>query len=161
MIVARRTAQIVLPHLRDVPPLPAHLNIRDLRLWILARHRAVDLPALLDAAWAHGIAVFHFSPLPFAGRKFAGMAYYEDKRPIVILATGYDAPPRVAFYLAHEIAKARAYEREHRVHAGTVRNVTESRNRKSPSKQAAKPLRALLKMAEPTGLEPATSTVTG
>ena len=180
MIVARRTAQIVLPHLRDVPPLPAHLNIRDLRLWILARHRAVDLPALLDAAWAHGIAVFHFSPLPLAGRKFAGMAYYEDKRPIVILATGYDAPPRVAFYLAHEIAhilrghvkpggamladadfdrraedkeereadgdalelltgerqpafptiygmtaaklapKARAYEREHRVHAGTV-----------------------------------------
>jgi hypothetical protein len=78
--------------------------VGDLRSWILARHRVVDLPALLDAAWAHGIAVFHFSYLPTAGRKFAGMAYYEDKRPIVILATGSDAPPRVAFYLAHEIA---------------------------------------------------------
>jgi IrrE N-terminal-like domain len=104
MIVARRTARIVLPHLRDVPPLPAHLAARDLRSWILARHRLVDLPALLDAAWEHGIAVFHFSTLPTPGRKFAGMAYYDDKRPIVILATGSDAPPRVAFYLAHEIA---------------------------------------------------------
>ena len=104
MIVARRTAAIVLPHLRDVPPLPAHLSVGDLRTWILARHRVVDLPALLDAAWAHGIAVFHFAPLPSAARKFAGMAYYEGKRPVVIIATGYDAPPRVAFYLAHEIA---------------------------------------------------------
>lgn len=104
MIVARRTVGIVLPHLRDVPALPAHLAVGDLRTWILARHRVVDLPALLDAAWAHGIAVFHFAPLPAAAKKFAGMAYYEGKRPVVILATGYDAPPRVAFYLAHEIA---------------------------------------------------------
>lgn len=103
MIVARRTAATVLPHLRDVPPLPAHLSVGDLRKWLLARHRLVDLPALLDAAWAHGIAVFHFAPLPTAARKFAGMAYYEEKRPVVILATGYDAPPRLAFYLAHEI----------------------------------------------------------
>ena len=104
MIVARRTAAIVLPHLRNVPPLPAHLSVGDLRTWILTRHRVVDLPALLDAAWAHGIAVFHFAPLPSAARKFAGMAYYEGKRPVVIITTGYDAPPRVAFYLAHEIA---------------------------------------------------------
>ena len=104
MIVARRTAAIVLPHLRGVPPLPAHLSVGDLRAWVLARHRVVDLPALLDAAWAHGIAVFHFAPLPSAARKFAGMAYYEGKRPVVIIATGFDAPPRVAFYLAHEIA---------------------------------------------------------
>ena len=104
MIVARRTVGIVLPHLRDVPALPAHLTVGDLRKWILARHRVVDLPALLDAAWAHGIAVFHFAPLPTAAKKFAGMAYYEGKRPVVILATGYDAPARVAYYLAHEIA---------------------------------------------------------
>ena len=103
MIVARRTVGVVLPHLRDVPALPAHLGVGDLRTWILARHRVVDLPALLDAAWAHGIAVFHFAPLPAAAKKFAGMAYYEAKRPVVILATGYDAPPRAAFYLAHEI----------------------------------------------------------
>ena len=63
-----------------------------------------DLPALLDAAWMHGIAVFHFSPVPSAAKFFAGMAYYEGKRPAVILATGYDALPRVAFHLAHEIA---------------------------------------------------------
>ncbi|MEI9960076.1 MAG: ImmA/IrrE family metallo-endopeptidase [Limisphaerales bacterium] len=64
----------------------------------------MDLGGLLEACWAHGIAVFHFSPLPSAAKKFAGMAYYEGNRPVIVLASVYDAPPRQAFYLAHEVS---------------------------------------------------------
>lgn len=31
------------------------------------------------------------------------MAYYEGDRPVIVLASGYDSPPRQAFYLAHEV----------------------------------------------------------
>jgi hypothetical protein len=103
MIVARNLAALVLPHLRDVPPLPANLTAATFRQSILARHRTVDLAGLLEACWTHGIAVFHFAPLPSASKKFAGMAYFEGTRPVVVLASGYDAPPRMAFYLAHEV----------------------------------------------------------
>lgn len=104
MIVARNLVALVLPHLRNVPALPANLTADAFRKWILARHKTVDLAGLVEACWAHGIAVFHFAQLPSASKKFAGMAYFEGNRPVVILASGYDAPPRLAFYLAHEVA---------------------------------------------------------
>jgi hypothetical protein len=104
LIAARNAVALVLPHLRNVAPLPANLTVGDLRRWILARGATVDLGALVEACWVHGIAVFHFAPLPTAAKKFAGMAYYEGNRPVIVLASGYDAPPRLAFYLAHEIS---------------------------------------------------------
>jgi Zn-dependent peptidase ImmA (M78 family) len=103
IIAARNAVSLVLPHLRNVPPLPANLTAAELRRRILATNRAVDLGALAEACWTHGIAVFHFAPLPKAAKKFAGMAYYEGDRPVIVLASGYDAPPRQAFHLAHEI----------------------------------------------------------
>jgi len=103
MIVARNLVALVLPHLRNVPPLPAKLTAGAFRQSILARRQNVDLAGLLEACWTHGIAVFHFAPLPSSSKKFAGMAYFEGTRPVVVLATGYDAPPRLAFYLAHEV----------------------------------------------------------
>jgi hypothetical protein len=103
LIAARNAVALVLPHLQGVPPLPANLTVAALRKWILARNATVDLGGLLEACWGHGIAVFHFSPLPTAAKKFAGMAYYEGNRPVIVLASGYDSPPRQAFYLAHEI----------------------------------------------------------
>lgn len=103
LIAARNAVSLLLPQLRDVPPLPANLTAADLRRWILARQRAIELSGLVEACWAHGIAVFHFAPLPAIAKKFAGMAYFEGNRPVIVLASGYDAPPRQAFYLAHEI----------------------------------------------------------
>lgn len=103
LIAARNAVALLLPHLRDVPPLPANLTPAALRRWILTRRGIVDLGALVEACWEHGIAVFHFAPLPTSAKKFAGMAYYEGARPVIVLASGYDAPPRLAFYLAHEI----------------------------------------------------------
>lgn len=103
LIAARNAVALLLPHLRGVPPLPANLTPAGLRKWALAKCGTVDLGALVEACWTHGIAVFHFAPLPTAAKKFAGMAYYEGDRPVIVLASGYDAPPRQAFYLAHEI----------------------------------------------------------
>ena len=104
LIAARNAVGLVVPHLQGVPPLPANLTVGELRKWILARNATVDLGALVEACWAHGIAVFHFSPLPTAAKKFAGAAYYEGNCPVIVLASGYDAPPRQAFYLAHEVS---------------------------------------------------------
>lgn len=102
MVAARNAVSLLLPHLQGVPPLPAKLTAAGFRRWILARRRLVDLAGLAEACWRHGIAVFHFAPLPTAAKRFAGMAYFEDNRPVIVLASGYDAPPRLAFYLAHE-----------------------------------------------------------
>lgn len=103
LIAARNAVALVLPHLQDVPPLPANLTPAALRRWVVTGQGIVDFGALVQACWAHGIAVFHFAPLPTAAKKFAGMAYYEGDRPVIVLASGNDAPPRMAFYLAHEI----------------------------------------------------------
>jgi hypothetical protein len=104
MVAARNTVRIALPFLRRLPPLPANLTPLTLRKWVLGRNSTVDLAGLLEACWAHGIAVFHYSPLPTASKKFAGMAYYEADRPVIVLASGYDEPARLTFHLAHEVA---------------------------------------------------------
>src|SRR5687767_10289506 len=49
MIVARNSVALVLPHLRDVAPLPANLTAAAFRKWILARFKTVDLAGLVEA----------------------------------------------------------------------------------------------------------------
>lgn len=104
MVAARNAVRLVVPYLRDLPAMPANLTAAGLRKWILERNPTVDLGGLLDASWTHGIAVVHFAPLPTEAKKFAGMAYYEGDRPVIVLASGYDEPARLAFHLAHEVA---------------------------------------------------------
>ena len=43
IIAARNAVALALPHLRDVPALPANLTASELRHWILARNRTVDM----------------------------------------------------------------------------------------------------------------------
>lgn len=104
MVAARNAVRLVVPNLQHLSPLPANLTAAALRKWVLERNSTVDLGGLLEACWAHGIAVFHFAPLPTEAKKFAGMAYYEGDRPVIVLASGYDEPARLAFHLAHEVA---------------------------------------------------------
>jgi hypothetical protein len=104
MFVTVNSIRPILAELQDVPPMPANLTAAAFRNWVLERNGTVDLAGLVEACWASGIAVFHFHPLPKGSKKFAGMAYYEGTRPVIVLGTGYDAPPRLAFYLAHEIS---------------------------------------------------------
>ncbi|MBN9691870.1 MAG: hypothetical protein J0M24_16640 [Verrucomicrobia bacterium] len=104
MVAARNAVRMVMPHLQNLSPLPANLTAVALRKWVLERNPTVDLGGLLDACWSHGIAVFHYGPLPAAAKKFAGMASYEGDRPVVVLASGHDEPARLAFHLAHEVS---------------------------------------------------------
>ncbi len=103
IVVARRTVALAISQLHGFPVFPAHLSAAALRSSILKSYPVVDFAGLVKAAWAHGIAVFHFKEWPLEAKKFAGMAYYEGNVPVVVIASGYDAPPRLAFYLAHEI----------------------------------------------------------
>lgn len=103
IIVTRRIVALAVEQLQHMPAFPAHLTAADLRQSILKSYPVVDFAGLVKAAWAHGIAVFHINDWPDGAKKFAGMAYYEGKVPVIVLASGYDAPPRLAFYLAHEI----------------------------------------------------------
>ena len=103
IVVARRTVALAVAQLQEMPAFPAHLTAANLRASILKNYPVVDFAGLVKAAWAHGIAVFHFKDWPTNAKKFAGMAYYEGKVPVIVIASGYYAPPRLAYYLAHEI----------------------------------------------------------
>ena len=103
IVVARRTVALAVAQLQGMPAFPAHLTAANLRASILKNYPVVDFVGLVKAAWAHGIAVFHFKDWPIGAKKFAGMAYYEGKVPVIVIASGHDAPPRLAYYLAHEI----------------------------------------------------------
>lgn len=103
IVVARRTVQLAVSELKGLPAFPANLEAADVRSFILRTYPVVDFAGLVKAAWAHGIAVFHFNQWPKGARKFAGMAYYEGKIPVIVIASGHDAPPKLAYYLAHEI----------------------------------------------------------
>jgi Zn-dependent peptidase ImmA (M78 family) len=103
IVIARHTVALAVAELRDIPPFPAQLTAADLRAFILKTYPVVDFAGLVKAAWAHGIAVFHFREWPRGAKKFAGMAYYEGKTPVIVIASGYDMPPKLAFYLAHEL----------------------------------------------------------
>jgi Zn-dependent peptidase ImmA (M78 family) len=104
MIAARRAVALLLPHVRQGPQLPAKLTALEIRRRIQKKRSPVDLAGILDVCWEVGIAVFRFNPLPSKTRKFAGMAYFEGGRPVIVLASGYDSPPRLAFHLAHELS---------------------------------------------------------
>lgn len=63
----------------------------------------VDLDALLEFAWASGIAVLHLSKLPKQLKKFSGLAMFAGNAPVVVLGSPRDGAPWLAFHLAHEI----------------------------------------------------------
>lgn len=104
MVAARNLVRVLLPHLPPISNPPAGLSAVDFRARILACGCPVDLAGLVHVCWESGIAVFHLGTFPQHAKKFAGMAYYEGRRPVIVLGSGYDAPPRLAFYLAHEVA---------------------------------------------------------
>ena len=71
---------------------------------ILTRCTCVDLRGLVDFCWDSGIAVVHLGELPKKSKKFSGMALFCKSRPFIVLASGRDSPPWLAFHLAHELA---------------------------------------------------------
>lgn len=74
-----------------------------IRQEILNHRPCVDLAGLLEWCWGHGIIVISLSQLPRHTKKFSGIAMLCADRPVIILASGRDSPPWLAFHLAHEL----------------------------------------------------------
>lgn len=103
LVLAQRVAAAVTQALGEVPPFRRTRSADQMRKAILARHELVDLESLLDEAWRCGVAVMHMAELPRGGKKFDGMAMFCGKTPVIVLASGRDGPPWIAFHLAHEL----------------------------------------------------------
>lgn len=103
ILVAERAAIAIAGSLQGVPRFEGGLSAASLRKAILETRRVVDLESLLHFAWEHGVAVIHVSQLPSASKRFSGMALFCKGLPVVVLASGRDSPPWIAFHLAHEL----------------------------------------------------------
>ncbi len=79
------------------------LSAADLRDRVLSRSGAISLGALLQAAWDHGVAVIPMRELPPGAKRFTAAALLCGPHRVVVLASRRDAPPWLAFDLAHEL----------------------------------------------------------
>lgn len=103
IFVAKHAAELTAENIKELPPFAGILTAAQVRSLILHRHDRVTLASLLEFCWAKGIIVIHLSLLPKLTRKIQGMALFIDQHPVVVLASGHDAPPRLAFHLGHEL----------------------------------------------------------
>lgn len=102
ILIAERVATSVVRVIRGLPTFSGPMVASEVRRQLLEQHPVVTLGSLVDFAWDHGIVVIHLSALP-PGRKLHGVAMFEGRVPVAVLAHGSDAPPRIAFDLAHEL----------------------------------------------------------
>jgi hypothetical protein len=101
--VAYRVASLLQHAVKGVPAFQGLPTARTIRQAILGQTAFVDLESLLSFAWTTGIPVAHIARLPKLSKKIAGLAACFEKRPVIVLASGYDAPARLLFHLAHEL----------------------------------------------------------
>lgn len=76
---------------------------RDANAWwsqLRTAHGKVDMAVIATDLWARGIPVVHVGRLP--APKYQGLACVVLGRPVVVLGHEHDAPPRLAFFIAHE-----------------------------------------------------------
>jgi hypothetical protein len=103
-LVAQRAAVALVRSLGDrIEPFQGTQAASGIRDAILRRAGYVDLASLLQFSWDAGIPVVHLAHRPAVSKPFDGIAAFIDGRPIVILATGRDGPPWLAFHVAHEL----------------------------------------------------------
>ncbi len=103
IVVAEQTARNLVAQARDVPPFAGRLTAVALRRTILQDRSTISLQELVQFSWGHGIPVLHIRDLPKASRRFCGMALFCGETPVIVLASGHDGPPWLAFHLAHEL----------------------------------------------------------
>lgn len=104
ILLAQRIAATIVQSLAGIPAFTGQQDADTVRQQILQQRQFVDLESLLDFAWSSGIVVFHLGELPRASKKFTGMALFCDQTPVIVLASGRDSPPWLAFHLVHELA---------------------------------------------------------
>ena len=103
VVVARRAAELVVECAVDLPSFDGPALASAVRAAVLRNHAHVDLGSLLIYCWSHGIAVVHLVRTPKLSKKLAGLATFCGNRPVIVLASGRDSPPWIAFHLAHEL----------------------------------------------------------
>lgn len=104
VIVAQRAARYVARWVEEsTPPFTAPTSALEIRNEILRKSQNVDLKSLLELCWRKGIAVLPLAQTPSKSKRFDGMATFIDHRPVIVLASGRDSPPWLAFTLAHEL----------------------------------------------------------
>jgi len=103
ILIAEQAARAVVETAQALPHFENDLDAAALRREILEGLPFVNLEALLQAAWGKGIVVLHLSQLPAASKKFSGVSLFRGDTPVIVLASGTDSPPWLAFHLAHEL----------------------------------------------------------
>jgi len=102
--LAERAALTVKAHLHDLPRFEPCKDYSDARSDILADNEYVNLSSLVRFCWSSGIVVLHVNyGAGVESRNFHGVTFYPERNPIIVLASGRDSPPWLAFYLAHEL----------------------------------------------------------
>ncbi|MFN9175271.1 MAG: ImmA/IrrE family metallo-endopeptidase [Synechocystis sp.] len=83
---------------------PIALDANKLREYILQKKSFIDLDAILNFCWEHGIPVVHFEKKPNSNcSKFDGMVAVCADRPVIVIGSSYKSPARLAFIIAHEL----------------------------------------------------------
>jgi hypothetical protein len=103
IFVAQRAAELACENLKEIPRFPGVQSASGVRALILKKHETVTLASMVEFCWSQGIAVVHVSFLPKASKRIQGMALFVQDRPVIVLASRFDAPPRLAFHLVHEL----------------------------------------------------------
>ena len=103
-LVANRAAGIATRYARDLPPFPGSYSVDVIRDEIIVGGNRVNLDSLLEYCWRKGIFVLHLKNLPDRSKKFDAMAMFCGQTPVIVLASGKDGPPWLAFHLAHDLA---------------------------------------------------------
>jgi hypothetical protein len=101
--VVRRAAKLVTSSVSFTNAFASGNSAADIRKELLNRGPFVTLSTLVDYCWEIGIAVIGVTSLPKKSAKFDGLAMYQGDVPAIVLASGKDGPPWLAFHLAHEL----------------------------------------------------------
>jgi hypothetical protein len=101
--LAQRAASGLVGCVRSLPDFAGPVSASELRTRVMSRAGDVDLDALVQAAWDHGVAVIPLPHLPPKARRFTAAALLCGARRVVVLASRRDAPPWLAHDLAHEL----------------------------------------------------------
>ena len=103
-LVAQRAAGGVVRAIEGrVKPFAVPQSAQDLRDQVLINSRFVDLDSLVSLCWEMGIPVLYLAHTPKGSKRFDGMAAFIGHRPVIVLASGRDGAPWLAFHLAHEL----------------------------------------------------------
>ena len=103
LLLARQAANAIVASVVDLPTFKGTRKVEKVREAILEQRQFVNLESLLEYAWDNGIAVLHVVELPKPSKTFSGMVLFCGQTPAIVLASGRDSSPWLAFDLAHEL----------------------------------------------------------